>query len=177
MPWITHMLFVDFNYNCSCREFDRLLCNCSVKGCRENRMRKTTRLVCDVTLPATGVDKTDNLPIGISETLHMPRLVMFFTSFDAFILPLEKSGEGEQRDRHVCTGVQCGRWRISFVSRTARICSSQSGHTQNLTLSTIFAIFFCFLCMKNLVANSRLPGRAHGTYEIEKYEWVPMERK
>ena len=68
-------------------------------------MRKTTRLVCDVTLPATGVDKTDNLPIGITETLHMPRLIMVFTSFDAFILPLEKSGEVEQRDRHVCTRV------------------------------------------------------------------------
>ena len=65
-------------------------------------MRKTTRLVCDVTLPATGVDKTDNLPISITENLHMPRLIMFFTSV---ILPLEKSGEVEQRDRHVCTRV------------------------------------------------------------------------
>jgi hypothetical protein len=54
-------------------------------------MRKTTCLVCAVALPATGVDKTDNLPIGITETLHMPRLIMVFTSFDAFILPLEKS--------------------------------------------------------------------------------------
>ena len=61
-------------------------------------MRKTTRLVCDVTLPATGVDKTD-----ITENLHMPRLIMVFTSFDAVILPVEKSGEVEQRDRHVCT--------------------------------------------------------------------------
>ena len=69
MPWITHMLFVDLKDNFSCKEFDRLLCNCSDKGCRENT-RKTTRLVCDVTLPATGVEKTDNLPIGITETLH-----------------------------------------------------------------------------------------------------------
>ena len=69
-------------------------------------MRKITCLVCDVTLPATGLDETDNLPIGITETLHMPRLIMVFTSFDAFILPLEKSAEGEQRDRHVCTGVR-----------------------------------------------------------------------
>ena len=68
-------------------------------------MRKTTCLVCDVTLPATVLDKTDNLPIGITETLHMPRLKMAFTSFDAFILPSEKSGKVEQRDRHVCTGV------------------------------------------------------------------------
>ena len=67
-------------------------------------MRQTTRLVSDVTLPATGVDKTDNLPcnlpIGITETLHMPRFIMVFTSFDAFIIPLEKSREVEQRDRH-----------------------------------------------------------------------------
>jgi hypothetical protein len=51
--------------------FDLLLYNCSVKGCIENTMRKTG-LVCDVMLPATGVDKTDNLPIGITETLHIP---------------------------------------------------------------------------------------------------------
>ena len=68
-------------------------------------MRKTTLLICDVTLPSTGVDKTDNLPIGITETLHKHRFIMVFTSFDAFILPLEKSGEVEQRDRHVCTRV------------------------------------------------------------------------
>ncbi|CAL8255868.1 unnamed protein product [Arctogadus glacialis] len=71
----------------------------------EKTLRKTTVLVCDVTLPATGVDKTVNLPIGITETLHMPRLIMVFTSFDAVILPLEKSSEVEQRDRHVCTRV------------------------------------------------------------------------
>ena len=86
-------MFVDLNDNFSCQEFDRLLCNCSVKGCRENTMRKTTPLVCDVTLPATGVDKTDKLTIGIIENLHMPRLIMVFTSFDTVILPLEKSGE------------------------------------------------------------------------------------
>ena len=45
----------------------------------------------------TGVDKTDNLPIGITETLHVPRLIMVFTSFDAVILPLEKNGKVEQR--------------------------------------------------------------------------------
>ena len=65
-------------------------------------MRKTTRPVCDVTLPATGVAKTDNL---ITENLHVSRLMMVFTSFDAIILPLEKSGEVEQRDHHVCTRV------------------------------------------------------------------------
>ena len=57
----------------------------------EKTLRKTTCLVCAVTLPATGVDKTNNLPIGITETLHMPQLIMVFTSFDAFILPLEKT--------------------------------------------------------------------------------------
>ena len=65
-------------------------------------MSKTTCLVCDIT-PATGVDKTDNLPICITENLHMPRLIMVFTSLDAVILPLKKSGKVEQRDRHVCT--------------------------------------------------------------------------
>ena len=99
------MLFVDLNDNFSCQEFDRLLCNCSVKGCRENTMRKTTCLVCAVMLPATGVDKTENLPIGITENLHMPRFIMVFTSFNSVILPLEKSGEVEQRDHHVCTRV------------------------------------------------------------------------
>ena len=54
-------------------------------------MRKTTCLVCAVTPTATGVDMTDNLPIGITEPLHMPQLIMVFTSFDAFILPLEKN--------------------------------------------------------------------------------------
>ena len=61
-------------------------------------MRKNPRLLCDVTLPATGVDKTD-----ITENLHMPRLIVVFTSFYAFIVALKKSGEVEQRDRHVCT--------------------------------------------------------------------------
>ena len=60
----------------SCQEFDRLLCNCSVKGCRENTMRQTTCLICDVMLPVTGVDKNDNLSIGITETLHVPQLIM-----------------------------------------------------------------------------------------------------
>ena len=104
------MLFVDLNDNFSCKEFNRILCNCSDKGCRENPMRKTPRLVCDVTLPATGVDKTDNLPICITETLHMPRLIVVFTSFYAFILALKKSGEVEQRDRHLCAEFQVRVW-------------------------------------------------------------------
>ena len=39
-------------------------------------MRKTTCLVCAVTLPATDLDKTNNLSIGITETLHVPQLIM-----------------------------------------------------------------------------------------------------
>ena len=108
--WSQSLYALDYTYvvcgfkdNFSCKEFDRLLCNCSDKGSRENTTRKTTRLVCDVTLPATGVEKTDNLHIGLTETLHVPRFIVVFTSFDAFILPLEKSGEVEQRD--VCTRV------------------------------------------------------------------------
>jgi hypothetical protein len=54
-------------------------------------MRKTACLACAITPPATGVDKHDNLPIGITDTLHMPQLIMVFTSFDDFILPLEKT--------------------------------------------------------------------------------------
>ena len=48
-PWITQMLFVGLNDSFSCQEFNSLLCNCSVKGWRDNTMRKTTCRVCDVT--------------------------------------------------------------------------------------------------------------------------------
>ena len=51
------MLFVDLNDNFSCL-LKSILCNFSVKGCRQNIMRKATCLICDVKLPATGVDKT-----------------------------------------------------------------------------------------------------------------------
>ena len=44
MPRMTDMLFVDLNYIFSRQEFDRLLCNCSVKGRRENTMRKMSRM-------------------------------------------------------------------------------------------------------------------------------------
>jgi hypothetical protein len=84
------MLFVDLNDNFSGQEFGRLLCNCSVKGCRENTMRKTTHLVRDVTLPATGVDETDNLPIGITKTPHAPKEVNGFHLFRCFYPPLGK---------------------------------------------------------------------------------------
>ena len=66
---------------------------------------------CLVTpLPVTGVDQTDNLPIGITKTLHMPRLIVVFNSFYAFILALKKSGEVEQRDRHLCAEFQVRVW-------------------------------------------------------------------
>ena len=68
-------------------------------------MRKNACLLCAVTLPATGADKTDNLPIGITENRHMSRLIRVFPSFDYFFLPLKKSGEVEQRDLHICTRV------------------------------------------------------------------------
>jgi hypothetical protein len=97
------MLFVDLNDNFSCQEFDRLLCNCSVKGFRENTMRKTTRLVYVVTLPETGQSRQSPHRHN-SNSPHAPTYNVL-TSFDAFILPLEKSSEVEQRDRHVCTSV------------------------------------------------------------------------
>jgi hypothetical protein len=78
-------------------------------------MRKTARLVCDVMLPATGVDKTDNLSICITENRHMPRLIMVFNTFDAVILPLEKGSEVEQRDRHVCIRVV-----VTYIIRVER---------------------------------------------------------
>ena len=131
------MLFVDLNDNFSCQEFDRLLCNCSIKGCRENGMRKTSQLVCDVTLPATGVEKTDNLPIGITETLHVPRFMMVFTSFDAFILPLEK--RVEQRDRHVCTGVPSAGGDVY--------------HSRQAQRRAVVHNSASFLCMKNYHLN------------------------
>ena len=49
------------------------------------------------------MDNTNNLSIGVSKALHMARLVVVFTSFNAIILPLEESGEVEQRNCHVCT--------------------------------------------------------------------------
>ena len=61
MPRITHMWFVGLN--------DRLLCNCSVKRCRETQWEGLH--VCDVTLAGTGVDKTDDLPAGITGALHL----------------------------------------------------------------------------------------------------------
>ena len=60
------------------------------------------------------------------------RLIMFFTSFDADILHLEKSGEVEQRDRQ-----------------------SVPELTQNLTLSNFLAINCSFLCIKNYQLNSQ----------------------
>ena len=117
-------------------------------------MRTTTRLVNDDTLPATGVDKTDYLPIGICETLHMPELIMVFTSFDAFILPLEKSGEVEQRDRHVCTGVPSAVADVYHsLQEQRRAVVHLSGFTQNLTLSNSSRFFF--LCMKNYHLNPK----------------------
>ena len=56
-------------------------------------MRRTTCMcvyVCDVTLP--GVDKADNLPIGITETLHMPRIIMVY---NGCYPPLEKKWSRE----------------------------------------------------------------------------------
>ena len=120
MPWITHMLFVDLNDNFSCKEFNRLLCNCSDKGCRENPTRKTIRLVCDVTLPATGVEKTDNLPIGITETLHVPRFMMVFTSFDAFILPLETAVKWGREIAISAPNSKCGCCDVYHMRREQR---------------------------------------------------------
>ena len=39
----------------------------------------------------------------------MPRLIVVFTSFYAFIA-LKKSGEVEQRDRHLCAEFQVRVW-------------------------------------------------------------------
>ena len=46
----------------------------------------------------------------ITKTLHMPRLIVVFTSFYAFILALKKSGEVEQSDRHLCAEFQVRVW-------------------------------------------------------------------
>ena len=114
------MLFVDFKDNFSGKEFDRLLCNCSDKGCRENTTRKTTRLVCDVTLPATAVEKTDILPIGLTETLHMPRLIVVFTSFDAFILPMEKAVKWGREIAISVPSSKCGCCDVYHMRREQR---------------------------------------------------------
>ena len=54
----------------------------------------------------------------------------------------------EQRDRHV---VPEWWWRMSFASRAARGCSSQSGLTQNLTLSNFLTKFFVFFAWKIII--------------------------
>ena len=78
----------------------------------------------------------------------MPRFIMVFTSFDAVILPLENSGEVEQRDRHVCTRVV-----VAYNSRREqRGAVVQSGLTQNLT-SNFLVNFFGSLCIKNYNSN------------------------
>ena len=92
------MLFVDLNDTFSCKEFDRLLCNCSVKGYRENTMRKNTRLVCDVTLPATGEDKTDNLHIGYLTKTPCAPTYNGFHLFQCFYSPLGKKAVKRSRE-------------------------------------------------------------------------------
>lgn len=58
-------------------------------------------------------------------------LRLVHTILQSYIQPIQKGGELEQqRDCRVCS--RCGWWRISFVSRAAKSCSSQSGLTQNL---------------------------------------------
>ena len=106
------------NYTFSFQEFDHLLCNCSVKGCR-NTMRKTTRLVCDVTLPATGADKTDHLPIGITETLHIFHLFRSFYPMDLwkFYRPLgKKLWSGPERSPCLYRSSKCGWWPVVYNS-------------------------------------------------------------
>jgi hypothetical protein len=97
------------------KEFDRLLCNCSVKGCRENTMRKTPRLVCDITLPATGADKTDNLPIGITETRHMPQLIMVHL-FRCCYPPLGKK-QRSGAERSPCPYQSCADVAYKYIIR------------------------------------------------------------
>ena len=79
MPRITHMLFVNTN-----DYFSR----CSVKGGRGKTQWERLQVLY-LTRPTK--KKKKNLPIVITETLHMPRLQMVIISFDAVILPLEKS--------------------------------------------------------------------------------------
>ena len=50
----------------------------------------------------------------------MPRLIVVFTSFYAFILALKKSGEVKQRDRHLCAEFQ-----VRVVMHIIRVESSE----------------------------------------------------
>ena len=151
MPWITHTLFVDLNYNFSCQEFDCLLCNCSVKGCRENTMRKTACLVCDVKLPARrGQDRQSPHRLNWNSP-HAPTCNGFHL-FRCFYPPLgKKRWSGTERSPCLYQSSKCGWWRISFASRAAKSCSSQSGLTQNLTLSNFFANIFSFFAWKIII--------------------------
>ena len=86
------MLFVDLNDNFSMSRVWPFIVQLFSSAVEKTQCERLSLVgLCAVTLPATGMDKTDNLPIGINETIHMPQLIMLFTSFDDFILPLENT--------------------------------------------------------------------------------------
>ena len=175
MPWIAHMLFVDLNDNFSCQEFDRLLCKCSVKGCRENTMWKTTCLV-----PSRSLRLAWTRPsICISETLHMPRLIMTFHLFRCFYPPLgKKRWSGAERSPCLYRSSKCGWWRLSFASRAAKSCSSQSGLTQNLTLSKFFAKYIYIFWMKYYNLNQQttyVQSRAYKDWDQKIITFSPFK--
>lgn len=55
-----------------------------------------------------------------------------------------------ERSQCVSQSSQCYLWHLSFVSRAVKRCSSQSGFTQNLTLSNFFLQNCGLLCIKKL---------------------------
>ena len=148
MPWITHVV-CGFQLDQLIFHVKSLTVHCEIVQLKAVENTQWERLhVCDVTLAATGVDKTDYLPIDISETLHMPRIIMVITSRLSSAWKKVKWSEAE-RSPCLYQSSKCGWWRISFALRAAKSCSSLSGLTQNLTLTNFFAINCSFLCRKN----------------------------
>ena len=149
MPRITHMC-VDLNDHFSCQEFHRLLCNCSVKGCRENTW-DTSRTWRHARCDWRGQDRQSPHRHKLNSP-HAPTYNVFHL-FRCFYPPLRKKHwSWAERSSCLYHSSKCGWWCISFASRAASR-SSQSSLTQNLTLWHFFAKIFSFLWMKNYHLN------------------------
>ena len=95
-PRLYIYLYMDLNDNFSFQEFDRLLCNCSDKGCRENTMRKTTyRLMSRMWrhIRLITLSHSDSVPINqtkmpvcfVPECTHSSRYGCSFFRFPSYV--------------------------------------------------------------------------------------------
>ena len=129
------MLFVTLNDNFSCQEFDHLLCNCSVKGCRQKHNEKDnmSHMWCHAPCDWRGQDR---------QSPHQPKLNSPYAPtynglnfLRCFYPPLgKKQWSGAERSPYLYLyrSSKCGWWCIWFALRAFKGYSSQSGLTQNL---------------------------------------------